>query len=1420
MNASRDSFGARAPFTIPGAADTFHIHRLDRLAARAKVSLERLPYSIRIVLEVALRSCDGYVVTEDDVLRLARWTATPSGPAHEIPFKPARVILQDFTGVPCVVDLAAMRDAVKRLGGDPAKINPLVPVDLVIDHSVQVDVFGNVTALERNAEIEFERNRERYEFLRWGQKAFRNFRVVPPATGIVHQVNLEYLAPGVLTLETADGVEMLPDSLVGTDSHTTMINGLGVVGWGVGGIEAEAVMLGQPLYMVMPEVIGFRLTGSLREGVTATDLVLTVTQMLRKKGVVDKFVEFFGPGLSQLSVADRATISNMSPEYGATMGFFPVDAETLRYLERTNRAEGAKRLEAYAKEQGLFRTDTSPAPEFTDTLSLDLADVESSLAGPKRPHDRVPLADMKPAFRRSLLAPVKERGYGLAESELKRSAEYGTNGGHGKLSHGAVVIAAITSCTNTSNPQVMIGAGLLAKKAAERGLKVPAHVKTSMAPGSKVVTEYLDEAQLTPFLQALGFHTVGYGCTTCIVEGTPVLMTDGTARRIESLPRTGGAAVFGPDEAGRLARTVQSERMNQGVRDCVSLVLQDGRTLVCTADHEILCSDGRWVRADALVVGHDRVRVGLEAPLDEPGLDEAGYVLEAGAMRFPMEESESRAKALAFARVLGHMLSDGSISVAGQGRMNAGQALDREAMLDDIERLTGQRPAGTMYDERKWTIVLPKELTAAIESMPGVVAGRWILEEPGLPALMLDPRTPGALVREFLGGLFGADGHSPLLKRQGPLEEDAILAAPAFSRTTTPENVARLREVMADLVSLLARCGVSTEGARVYTYPIRRSESTYPAASDGIPRIEVRLALPDGLSFVERVGFRYCTDKSLRATAATVYWRTVRRIGEQRLWMSERLQSVHREQPEQSFSNARRQAAAELLELEPPVFAHYSLLEGHDHFTRMPETPRFVPLHRDVCDFPSPAALMREIGAREWFSWLRPREEADYSKRYCLEKEALQAPTITLQVIDRRPAGRKPVYDLAVNDVHAFVAGTVCVHNCIGNSGPLPDEIAKAVTSGDLVAAAVLSGNRNFEGRINPLTRANYLASPPLVVAYALAGTVDIDFATEPLGKGSDGKPVYLRDLWPTHQEIRETIARSVHTRQFAKEYANVFDGNPRWNDIPVAGGDLYAWDEKSTYIHEPPFFQNLTFDLAPIRDIHGARVLVQVGDSVTTDHISPAGDIAEASPAGRWLKSRAVEKRDFNSYGSRRGNDLVMVRGTFANIRLKNLLISGSEGNLTVHLPGGEQMAIFDASERYRQEAVPLIVLAGKEYGSGSSRDWAAKGVLLLGVRAVIAESYERIHRSNLVGMGVLPLQYREGQTADSLGLTGREEFEITGLEGSLAPRMTVAVKAKRADGSALMFEAVARLDTPVEVEYFRNGGILQTVLRKLVKG
>ena len=902
MSTKVDTFGTRGTFDT-GSGEAV-IYRLSKLAERGVGHVDKLPFSIKVLLENALRNLDNFEVSEEDVVNLASWNA--AAPAQvEIPFKPARVVLQDFTGVPVVVDLAALRSAMGRLGGEAHKINPIVPVDLVIDHSVQVDRFGTTDAILYNAEREFERNRERYEFLHWGQNAFSNLRVVPPATGIVHQVNLEYLAHVVQLIEEDGATIALPDTLVGTDSHTTMINGLGVLGWGVGGIEAEAAMLGQPIYMLMPQVVGFKLKGRLREGTTATDLVLTVTQMLRKRGVVDKFVEFYGEGLSGLSLADRATIGNMAPEYGATMGFFPVDEETLRYLRRTGRSEALIQLvESYSKEQGLFRTDDTPDPEFTDTLELDLTDVEPSMAGPKRPHDRVLLRDMKTTFEKTLRAPIEERGFALDETAAERSTAISDNGNSANIGHGVVVIAAITSCTNTSNPQVMVGAGLLAKKAVERGLRSQPYVKTSLAPGSRVVTDYLDRAGLTPYLQALGFHTVGYGCTTCI-----------------------------------------------------------------------------------------------------------------------------------------------------------------------------------------------------------------------------------------------------------------------------------------------------------------------------------------------------------------------------------------------------------------------------------------------------------------------------------------------------------------------------------GNSGPLPQKVAQAVMEGDLVAAAVLSGNRNFEGRINPLVKANYLASPPLVVAYALAGTVDIDLMNDPLCLDSHGNPVYLRDIWPTQEEIREAIEAAITPELFEKQYGNVYHGNEIWNAIHGNEGDVYAWDNTSTYIHEPPFFVDFPVTPPPVKSIKGARALAVLGDTITTDHISPASDIPLNSPAGQYLSGHGIEKPDFNSYGARRGNHEVMIRGTFANIRLRNLLVPGSEGGITMYLPDSEVTSIYDASMHYQADGTPLVILAGAEYGTGSSRDWAAKGTALLGVRAVIARSFERIHRSNLVMMGVLPLQFKEGDSHQSLGLTGRETFDILGIDDDIQPKEELTIVATGENGETRTFKAVARIDTPVEVEYYRNGGILQTVLRKFLQ-
>ncbi|MBB6637989.1 aconitate hydratase AcnA [Cohnella thailandensis] len=889
--------------TLQAAGKSYRYYDLQGLEQQGLGPVSKLPFSIKVLLEAALRQFDGRAITLEHVKQLGNWANGRED--KEIPFIPARIVLQDFTGVPVVVDLAAMRETVKQAGGDPKRINPLVPVDLVIDHSVMVDAFGTPDALKYNMDIEFERNEERYRFLRWAQTAFDNFRAVPPATGIVHQVNLEYLA-SVAATKTKNGVtEVYPDSLVGTDSHTTMINGLGVVGWGVGGIEAEAGMLGQPLYFVMPEVIGFRLTGSLAEGATATDLALTVTQMLRKKGVVGKFVEFFGSGLSNISLADRATVANMAPEYGATIGFFPVDSETLNYMRLTGREDSQIELvEAYYKAQGMFRTDDTPDPVFTDILELDLSTIVPSLAGPKRPQDRVELTSMKEEFNSIIRTPIDKGGYGLSEEKIAATADVNhKNGKVSQLKTGAVVIAAITSCTNTSNPSVMLGAALVAKKAVEKGLTKPEYVKSSLTPGSLVVTDYLTKAGLLPYLEKLGFYVAGYGCATCI-----------------------------------------------------------------------------------------------------------------------------------------------------------------------------------------------------------------------------------------------------------------------------------------------------------------------------------------------------------------------------------------------------------------------------------------------------------------------------------------------------------------------------------GNSGPLPDEVSQAIADNDLTVAAVLSGNRNFEGRVHAQVKANYLASPPLVVAYALAGTVNIDLANEPIGTGSNGEPVYLKDIWPTNAEIQEAVRASLSPDMFRAKYENVFTQNEQWNQIPVPKGELYEWDEKSTYIANPPFFKGLGAEVGDIADIKGANVMALMGDSVTTDHISPAGNIKADSPAGKYLIENGVDKKDFNSYGSRRGHHEVMMRGTFANIRIRNQVAPGTEGGVTTYLPTGEVMSIYDASMKYQASGTNLVVIAGKEYGTGSSRDWAAKGTFLLGVKAVIAESFERIHRSNLVGMGVLPLQFQPGSSWKTLGITGREKFDITGLSNDVVPGQTVTVTATREDGSTFEFPAIVRLDSMVDVDYYRNSGILQTVLRQML--
>jgi aconitate hydratase len=888
-----DSF--KATTTLEVGKQKYEICGLGALKAH---KVDRLPFSLKILLENLLRFEDGVNVKRSDIEALLRWDPK-AVPHHEIAFTPARVIMQDFTGVPCIVDLAAMREAIVRLGGDPQRVNPLAPAELVIDHSVQVDEYGAADSLERNNEIEFNRNGERYMFLRWGQTAFSNFKVVPPNTGIVHQVNIERLARVIFSDDAGGTKRAYPDTLVGTDSHTTMVNALGVLGWGVGGIEAEAAMLGQPVTMLIPQVIGFKLTGSLPAGTTATDLVLTVTEILRKKGVVDKFVEFFGDGLKGLPLADRATIANMSPEFGSTCAIFPIDEETIRYLELTGRApEQIALVEAYAKAQGLWRVQGAPAADYTDVVELDLGKVEPALAGPKRPQDRVPLRSAKSIYQSSMKKMAEERAQKNPKATGKAAAAIG--GKNFEIKDGAVLIAAITSCTNTSNPAVLVAAGLLARKALALGLSSKPWVKTSLAPGSRVVTDYLKKAGLLADLEALGFYTVGYGCTTCI-----------------------------------------------------------------------------------------------------------------------------------------------------------------------------------------------------------------------------------------------------------------------------------------------------------------------------------------------------------------------------------------------------------------------------------------------------------------------------------------------------------------------------------GNSGPLKPEISEAVRTADVVACSVLSGNRNFEGRVHPEIKMNFLASPPLVVAYALAGSLDIDITTEPLGNGKNNSPVYLKDIWPSAADVAQAVAASVDSAMFTKGYANVFQGDARWRGIKTPDGKIYAWDGKSTYVKNPPYFDGMTMTPAAVGDIKGARALAVLGDSVTTDHISPAGNISKSSPAAKYLMDQGVKVADFNSYGARRGNHEVMMRGTFANIRLRNLLLPGTEGGVTVHIPSGESMSIFDAAMKYKADGTPLVILAGKEYGTGSSRDWAAKGTVLLGVKAVIAESFERIHRSNLIGMGVLPLQFKEGENAQSLGLTGKETFDIVGLNRGAAK--SVAVVAKGADGKTKQFEARLRIDTPKELDYYQHGGILQYVLRQL---
>ena len=1381
----------------------------------------KLPITVKILLEGMIR----WGAPERDVQALAKYPAAPADSAS-VPFRPARILLQDYTGVPAAVDLAAMRAAMQRAGKDPTRIEPLIPVDLIIDHSVQADFFGTTEVYEQNLEREYQRNRERYSLLRWAGQAFKTFRVVPPGAGICHQVNLERLSQVV---QRRDGVA-IPDTLFGADSHTTMVNGLGVLGWGVGGIEAEAAMLGQPTYMPWPIMVGVKLVGSLPAGTTGTDLVLTLTELFRKKGVVNKFIEFTGDGLASLRVEERATVSNMCPEYGATAAFFPVDEQTLRYLEQTGRGELVQLVEKYTKAQGMFRLKGAATPTFDELIEVDLSQVESSVAGPRRPQDRVPLSGVwrsfigelppvagsvpvagdagpKPVNDAPIPAPAKATQATAVLDEKDARATH--------VEDGSVVIASITSCTNTSNPSVMIAAGLLAKKAIEKGLSVKPHVKTSLAPGSRVVTRYLDKAGLTPALDKLGFFLVGFGCTTCISRGTPVLQANGMARPIEDLPPGGGAMVYGPTSTSTLAIARQSAAYTKGTRECVSLTLQDGRELVCTPDHELLRSDGAWVPADALRPGVDRVVMGLEAPVDAIGDDEDGWTLRSGTFDFTMSTPNERQRTLAFARLLGHLLGDGSISALGQSRINVGQAIDREAVINDIEIVTGKRPAGTRYDDRKWSIVLPTGLSDAIIALQGVRVGLRIDQPPILPEFVLREACPRAVIREYLGGVFGADGHSPMLHRYG--DGDASMGHPAYSQAVRPEHVAQQRIVMDQLCMLLDTCGVHIAGARVYEYPVRKSASTYTTADVG-PRIEVRLNLPDGLTFVTNVGFRYCVDKALRASAAAVYWRTIDSIRHQRVQMMTRLTRLHADQPALSFAAARTIAAAELAERETVVFPHYSTLQGTDRFDRLPAPINgFRPLHRESAGFPSVVELLTEIGARDWFSALSTKETADHTKHYCVAKDALELPTFTLRVIDRRDAGEREVFDISVDGVHAFIANGVSVANCIGNSGPLATpEIEKDVTERDLNVVAVLSGNRNFEGRVHPLVRSSYLASPPLVVAYALAGTVSIDLSKDPLGTGKDGNPVYLKDIWPTSEEVQQMLRTSITQEMFITEYGKIFDGDKYWKTMPSPTGLMYEWDAKSTYVQEPPFFQDMG-DARDVRDIEGARALVHLGDSVTTDHISPAGSIPQASPAGQYLVGLGVKPVDFNQYGTRRGNHEVLIRGTFANIRLRNKLVPHKEGWWTKHIPSADEMTIYDASQRYQKERTPLVVIAGKDYGSGSSRDWAAKGPLLLGVRAVIAESFERIHRSNLVGMGILPLQFRPGETPTTLGLTGEESFTIRGLN-RLAPKAVLDVEAKAADGKVTRFKAIARVDDPIDLDYMRHGGVLQLVFRELL--
>ena len=1404
--------------TSQGKATVCNILKLEELGYQ----IDRLPYSIRILLENAVRYSEQMPSALEAAHALAQWPRTVDS---ETPFMPHRVLLQDYTGVPLIVDLASMREAARAAGLNAGAINSRVPVDLIIDHSIQVDAWGNDLAFSVNLEKEYERNTERYSLLKWAQSSFKGMRVFPPGKGICHQFNLEYLSQVVALSEKDGAFEAYPDTLVGTDSHTTMVNGLGCLGWGVGGIEAEAVMLGEPYHMPIPRVLGVKFTGALREGVTPTDLVLTVTEKLREKNVVGAFVEYFGEGYRELSVPDRATIGNMSPEYGATAGYSPVDDTTLAYLAGTARPKAHLVLVSrYARQFGFFVTDVEPL--YSEVVQIDLDKIEPSIAGPRNPEERRVLASV-PSFARTLLDQRRAQSASVPSGGSARTQQMLEDDGpiHSGLSDGAVIIAAITSCTNTSNPTVMVGAGLIAKKAIEAGLTVKPWVKPSLAPGSTVVTDYLQKSDLLRYLDKLGFALVGYGCTTCIAEGTPVLMADGTTRRIEFLPSGGGAKVFAPTEKGMLGLSLQSRLIDNGVRDCVDLVLQDGRTLTCTPDHKLLSADGRWIRADQLAVGRDRVVIGLEGPRDAPGEDESDYVLRAGDLTLKMDTQVDRDRTLAFVRILGHVLNDGSISVRGQGRMNIGQAVDREVALSDIELLTGLRPAASRYDERKWSIALPRALTKAFTALPGVQKGRRISQSPTIPEFVLDPSCPVSVVREFLGGMFGADGHAPKLHQWGDREDESTLEPPAFSQSTIPAHLQQTREMFSQLIRLLSHCGVKTQGSQIYDYPTRRSKSTYPSAKDGIPRIEVRLTIPDGLSFTERVGYRYCVEKQMRATAASVYWRLVEGIGKQRLWMAAQIAQLHRERPALSFAQARAQVSVTLLghekenSLPPVVSPHYALLEGHDRFSRLPfaEDYRFRPYHRANYSFLSPVGLLKELGVSGWFVPPKSGERPTDPKLHAVPKEANALPTLSLRVVDRRATGPRHVYDLTVDGSHSFLAEGIAVHNCIGNSGPLAPEIERELKERDLYGVAVLSGNRNFDGRIHPLAKGSFLMSPMLVVSYALAGRIDFDFQKTPLGTSGAGNPVYLRDLWPSLSEVKTAVEASLDPSLYARRYADATKGDSRWEGLTTFSDEVYHWEGSSTYIRNPPWFDPSQSEPAN-RDISGARVLAVFEDKVTTDHISPAGTIQVDSPAGAYLKEKGVDLAHLSTYGSRRGDHEVMVRGGFSNIRLRNLLAMGKEGGYTSHFPDGALMSIYDAAMKYEREKIPLLVLAGKQYGAGSSRDWAAKAPKLLGVKAVIAESFERIHRSNLVAMGVIPLQFRDGEGVKQLGLTGAETFDVVGLKEIDSPKKWVDVIARGRSGEK-RFKALVRVDNETEVRYVHSGGVLPYVFGRLSK-